>query len=241
MISSEGTRRTTARSAAFSALALAASLFALAVSSVGCGDYKPAATSQPGSTDGPGSSAATHSSAVTPTWEPITREDPSGVVAGLVFNEPISLDEARSVATGLRGDAIALYRTDDALVRPTTVVTDAAGGWQSEPSRFAYVDAGKIRERRVASINAGLSPPITGWSISESYWEHWKDQWARAQDPGVRFEALGLYVPKSAVEALRADPRFRGVEIVPTAGRTASPRTMPESCCWSRSPCLQAC
>lgn len=87
--------------------------------------------------------------------------------------------------------------------------------WLPEPSRFAYADAGSIRERRIAAVDAGLSPPITGRLIAESYWLHWEDQWVKAQDPGVLFEAAAVYVHEASVDGLREDPRFRAVEFIP--------------------------
>jgi len=167
----------------------------------GCGDYSGSGSSQPGSTN-----------------RPITREDPSGVVGGLVFTQPVSLEEARSLGTELGGDLIALYRTDYAFVRPDTV---GAPDGKPEPSRFAYVDAGKIRERRLAAYSSGLAPPISGGFILESWWEHLEDQWAHAQEPGVRFAAMALYLRKPALAALRSDTRFRAVETIPY-GRTDS-------------------
>ena len=162
---------------------------------VGCGDYAGSGSSQPG-----------------PSARAITREDPSGVVAGLVFKQPVSLDEARSLGRELAGDLIAVYRTDYAAVQP---ITNGMPDWEPEPSRFAYVDAGQIQEGRLAAIEAGDAPPITGFHISASYWEHWEDQWRHAQEPGVRFEAVALYLRESSLAAARSDPRFRAVEIIP--------------------------
>jgi hypothetical protein len=173
--------------------------FVLAIVAVfllaGCGDGATTATSQAGSSLGP-----------------ITREAPSGVVAGLVLKQPVSLDEARLLAGELGGDLIALYRTDHVCVQPITM---GMPEWRPEPSRFAYFEAEKIRERRLAATNAGLSPPITGMHISVSYWEHWEDQWTQAQASGVRFEAVGIYLSEEALAAARSDSRFRAVEAIP--------------------------
>ena len=187
-----GTCRTKPKLTALCALAIIAS-----VALVGCGngDTPTAATSRPG-----------------PSAGPIARDDPSGVVAGLVLKEPISLDEARSLGAELGGDLIALYRTDYACVQP---ITGGMLDWEPEPSRFTYVDASKIRERRVAAVEAGLSPPITGWLIAESYWEHWEDQRTRAKEPRVRFEAMAIYLPEDALAAAGTDTRFRAAEVIP--------------------------
>ena len=144
--------------------------------------------------------------------EPLSRTQAGGVVVGVVFESPRTLDEVRTIGSGLGGDLIALYGTDYACVRP---ITGGAPDWRPEPSRFAYVDAESIRERRIAAVDAGLSPPITGWLIAESYWLHWEDQWTKAQEPGVLFEAAAVYVLEATVDGLREDPRFRAVEVIP--------------------------
>ena len=68
----------------------------------------------------------------------------------------------------------------------------------TEPTRFAYVDAGGIRERRLAA-SGDLAPPITGIHISESFWNKWEDQWAQAQEAGVLLEAVAVYLPRELV------------------------------------------
>jgi hypothetical protein len=65
----------------------------------------------------------------------------------------------------------------------------------TEPTRFAYVDAEGIRERRLAT-SGSLAPPITGIHISQSYWDRWEDQWAQAQGDGVLVEAVAVYLPQ---------------------------------------------
>lgn len=148
----------------------------------------------------------------TETPDPFSRSDPGGVVVGVVFDHPLTLNEALAFGPGLGGDPIAVFRTDYACVRP---ITWGGPDWVPEPSRFAYVEAERIRERRIAAVNAGLSPPISGWSIAESYWLHWEDQWRKAQKTGVLVEALAVYVPEDSVDGLADDERFRSVEIVP--------------------------
>jgi hypothetical protein len=143
---------------------------------------------------------------------PQSRTEPGGVVVAVVPREPMPLEAALALGPELGGDVIAVFRTDYACVRPAT------GGlpeWSPEPSRFAYVEAGGIRERRLATVDSGLSPPITGWLIAESYWLHWEDQWEQAQRPGVTFDAVAVYVPEVVAGALAADPRFQEVVELP--------------------------
>jgi hypothetical protein len=147
---------------------------------------------------------------VTPTLSRLTA---GGEVVGLVMREPLSLERVREVGAGLGGDVIAVFRTDYACVRP---ITFGAPDWVAEPSRFAYVDAHGIRERRIAAVDRGLSPPITGWAIAESYWLHWEDQWSQAQETGTTFEAAAVYLPAGSSEDLSADPRFKAVVALPS-------------------------
>jgi hypothetical protein len=116
---------------------------------------------------------------------------------GLVLPQPLPTADALAAVAGLPGVAIAVWRRDPACVR------DVSMGPPGEPvptypSRFAYVDAGGIRERRLAT-DGSLAPPITGLHISESYWSHWEDQWAQAQGPGVLVEAVAVYLPRDQV------------------------------------------
>ena len=190
----------------------------------GCGDGPAAHSPAPGTSESPVSSAvyppASAALQTTSTWSlpgfaeaPFSREDPSGVVAGLVLSEPVALDEARVLGSDLGGDLIALYRTDYVWVPD---INTGAPMQELEPicSRFTYVDAARIRERRLTAEAAGLAPPTMGMHISASYWEHWEEQWRQAQEPGVLFEALALYVSQDALELLRSDTRLRAVEVI---------------------------
>lgn len=144
---------------------------------------------------------------------PITRDDPSGVVAGLVFNEPVSLAEALTLGPEWEGVPIAVYRTDSVLVR---AINTGPPGAELEPvaSRFAYVDAEQIPVRRMAAEREGLAPPTEGLEISRSYWNHWEQQWLKAQKPEVLFEAMALYVRGEMLNSLADDERFRAVVII---------------------------
>jgi hypothetical protein len=172
-----------------------------------------ACTDAPGAdTTGP-ASATTADPRTTTLADAMSRLTPGGEVAGLVLKDVLTLDEVRELGADLGGDLIAVFRADYACVRP---ITFGAPEWEPEPSRFSYVDAEDIRARRVAAVDAGLSPPITGWAIAESYWLHWEDQWNRAQDSGVAFEAVAVYLPPGSVERLSDDPRFTAATLLPS-------------------------
>jgi hypothetical protein len=182
------------------------SVILLATVLIGCSD-------RPGTGTGAPTPATTEIGGTTTPTGALSRLAPGGEVVGLVPNVPLTLDEVRGLGGDLGGDVIAVFRTDYTCIRPLTF---GAPEWEPEPSRFAYMDAGGIRERRMAAVDAGLSPPITGWHIAESYWLHWEDQWARAQDPGVEFEALAIYLPAGSATTLSDDPRFAAVTVLPS-------------------------
>ncbi len=123
--------------------------------------------------------------------------------------QPVPLAEAVALDDGLGGLAIAVYRTDSACV-PTIEFSPMPSGEQ-EASRFAYVDAPEIQVRRLEAVNAGLSPPISGFHISQSYWTHWESEWAAAQLDGVLIEAVVVYVPDDRQAPAEADPRVASV------------------------------
>lgn|GEM_PF-1690609 len=154
---------------------------------------------------GCGDGAATPTSAVPGTTGTTMAEAPycdyydveGCAVYGLVLPAPAPTAEALEAVAGLPGVAIALWRADFACV------LDISMGPPGEPvptypSRFAYVDAAGIRERRMAT-SGDLAPPITGLHISESYWNHWEDQWDKAQEAGVLVEAVAVYLPREVV------------------------------------------
>ena len=115
---------------------------------------------------------------------------------GLVLAEPRPTAAALAAVAGLPGVAIAVWRND--LVCVLEVNGGAPGPIPTVPSRFAYVDAEGIRERRLAT-SGSVAPPITGMHISESYWDHWEDQWAQVQQEGVLVEAVAVYLPSELV------------------------------------------
>lgn len=110
---------------------------------------------------------------------------------GLVLPAPLATAEALAAVTGLPGVPIAVWRTDFVCVREAGM--GAPGPVPTVPSRFAYVDAEGIRERRLAT-SGNVAPPITGIHISQSFWDRWEDQWAQAQQEGVLVEAVAVYL-----------------------------------------------
>jgi len=129
-------------------------------------------------------------------------------VFGLVLADPVPTADALAVAADLRGVPLAVWRTDLTCVSAaSTGPPGVSYGPETEPSRFAYVDAQKIRDRHLAA-SGSVAPPITGLSIFESYWRHYADQWNQAQRSGVLIEAIAVYLPDSSAETLAGDPRF---------------------------------
>ncbi|MFH1329049.1 MAG: hypothetical protein ABIJ48_00090 [Actinomycetota bacterium] len=146
------------------------------------------------------STSTTTSSTTSSTTPPVLRcayYDIEGcAVFGLVLAEPRPTAAALAAVAGLPGVAIAVWRGD--LVCVMEFNMGAPGPVPTVPSRFAYVDAEGIRERRLAT-SGSLAPPITGIHISESAWNHWEDQWAQAQQEGVLAEAVAVYLPRELV------------------------------------------
>jgi hypothetical protein len=164
------------------------------------------------STGDPGAAPTTDGTDPPPTV--CAREQVEGcTVLGLVFGEPLPLAETLAVAADLGGDAIAVYRTDYVCVPSVDFMP--AGDPEPEPSRFAYVTAEAIAERRIEAVHSSLAPPITGWHISQDYWDHWAAEWHAAQLEGVRFEAVAVYLPDTAREDAAGHPQVTAVEIVP--------------------------
>ncbi|MBM3695679.1 MAG: hypothetical protein FJW79_07080 [Actinobacteria bacterium] len=118
-------------------------------------------------------------------------------VYGLVLPTPLPTAAALAAVAGLPGVAVALWRSDFACVLDITMGPPGEPV-PTYPSRFAYVDAAGIRARRM-DTEGSLAPPITGLHISQSYWNHWEDQWAQAQEEGVLIEAVAVYLPREFV------------------------------------------
>jgi len=131
---------------------------------------------------------------------------------GLRLDPPLPLDEALAVAAGAGGTAIAVYRTDAVCV--PAVQFSPAEEPERVASRFAYVDAEGIAERRLAASSEGLSPPISGFHISQSYWDAWEAEWRAAQRPGVLIEGVAVWIDSDAAVS---DPRV--ADEVPLAWR----------------------
>lgn len=131
---------------------------------------------------------------------------------GLRLEPPLALEEALAVAGEVGGTAIAVYRTDAVCV--PAVQFSAVAEPEKVASRFAYVDAEDIAERRLDAVDGGLAPPISGFHISQSYWDAWEAEWRAAQRAGVLIEGVAVWIGDDAAVA---DPRV--VETVPLAWR----------------------
>lgn len=76
------------------------------------------------------------------------------------------------------------------------------------------MDPQEIYDRYGAAEKAGLIGPTSAvWTLSPS--EHSTQQWAKAQEPGVRFEALAVYLRESDLDDVHGDTRFRAVVSLP--------------------------
>ncbi|MCJ7726004.1 MAG: hypothetical protein MUP76_06400, partial [Acidimicrobiia bacterium] len=138
---------------------------------------------------------------------------PGCTMAGFRFDPPLPLADALEVASDLNGTAIAVYRTDWECVPDTQF--SPVDEQEEVASRFAYVDAAGIRERRVAAVDGGLAPPISGWHISQAYWDQWEAEWSRAQAAGVEIEGIAVWMSEEALAGAAADPRLAATEELP--------------------------
>jgi hypothetical protein len=166
----------------------------------GCGQATPAGS---GSASGSSGAAAC----------PLDRLDGCAVF-GLVLEQAAPLGEALSIASGY-GTALAVYPEDWACTLSISMAPPGAPETR-EATRFAYVDAAGIRARRLAAAGSGQAPPITGMFISESYWDHWEDQWDMAQEPAVAIAAVAVYMPPSREAQAAEDPGLRAVVPIPS-------------------------
>ena len=170
-------------------LVLAVALFALALFAAGCGDDAVTTTAAPGTTGTTGTTGVTTAACA--------YYDVEGcALYGLVLPAPAPTATALVAVADLPGVPIAVWRTDFTCTLQANM--GAPGSVPTEPTRFAYVDAGGIRERRLAT-SGDVAPPITGIHISESFWNRWEDQWAQAQEAGVLLEAVAVYLPRELV------------------------------------------
>ena len=131
---------------------------------------------------------------------------------GLVLPAALPTADALAAVAALPGVPIALWRTDFVCVLETSM---GPPGQQvpTSPSRFAYVDAEGIRERRLAT-SGSVAPPITGLHISASYWNRLEDQWSRAREEGTLVEAVAVWLP-DAFAAAGAPEEFAAIVPVP--------------------------
>jgi hypothetical protein len=173
--------------------------------STGCGDDGSVFDTAPGSA---GSSSGEAQCA---------RQDVDGcTLVGVVLAEPMPLDDALAVAEGFGGEAIAVYRTDVVCVPDISYQAFPPDPPEMVSSRFAYVDAEGIRERRLEANNAGLSPPITGGHISESFWSQWEEEWRLAQEEGVSIAAVALYTASDTAGTIAGDAAVAAVVSIPS-------------------------
>jgi len=184
---------------------ISALLLCAALLSTGCGDDGGVFGSIPESGDGSAPVAE------------CSLEDVEGcALVGVVFSDPMELDEALGFVEGFAGTALAVYRVDAVCVPDISFTAMPPDPPERVPSRFAYVDAGEIRDRRLAATNAGLSPPITGGHISESYWEQWEEEWRLAQHEGVLIAAVGFYTSLDVALTMSRDTGVVGVVEIPS-------------------------
>lgn len=162
-------------------------LLALAVLATACGDEATVP-----STSGPGTTGTTATAAASCGYYDVE----GCALYGLVLPLPQPTAQALAAVAGLPGVPIAVWRAEFTCTLQANM--GAPGPVPTEPTRFAYVDAGGIRERRLAT-SGGVAPPITGIHISESFWNKWEDQWAQAQEAGVLVEAVAVYLPRELV------------------------------------------
>jgi hypothetical protein len=176
-------------------LLLALVLLALALLAAACGDADGGTSTVP-----PTSVNTTSTTDVTPVTPPPFCEyyDMEGcALYGLVLPSPLAVDDALVAAGYLPGVPIAVWRTGFVCI-PQVNTGPPGEEVLLEPSRFAYVDAEGIRERRLQASGT-VAPPITGLHISQSYWDRWEDQWAQVHEPGTLVEAVAVYLPREVV------------------------------------------
>lgn len=114
------------------------------------------------------------------------------VVTGVVFTEPLLLDEVRALASEAGATLVALWRAE-AVCMPDP---GRPPGLPPEPgsfaSAFAYLDADEIK----AIQDQG--PPATDGGWSDAMRSRFVEEWEAAQEPGVLFTAAALVLPDSS-------------------------------------------
>ncbi len=113
---------------------------------------------------------------------------------GFVFAAPGPLSETLEVLDGWL--VVAVARAEPACVVVPNWPDNEDG--IHEESRFAYVDAHLIRERR---LNAPGSPPITGHHIASGYWGHFEEEWRVALEDDALITMAIVYAPNGTTAA----------------------------------------
>jgi len=146
----------------------------------------------------------------------------------VLLDEPIDLDRAEGFAGGHSAYLNALYRLDPVCVAkdfPMMVGADLG----ETASRRVYWEA-EARLQRIADDRAAeLIPPVTMGGCDVVIDQRIKDEWRLAQEPGVLFDALALWVGEPEAR------QFEGSFIVelpmrePTTGDTITVRIVARS------------
>ena len=122
---------------------------------------------------------------------------------GVVFDRPLSWDEAREVAASRDAAFVAVWVADPLCV---------AHGQRRENrwSSFAYYEADDLVARR----QTFRGPPITDGGTTFALWEQWQREWDSARIGTRRLLGAALLLPAGATPL--KDRRVRRVEPVPT-------------------------
>lgn len=128
---------------------------------------------------------------------------------GLVFEAPLPLSQALELLDGWL--VVAVFRSEPACVVVPNWPDNQDG--LHEESRFAYVDAPLIRERR---LNAPGSPPITGHHIASGYWDHFEAEWRGAFQDDATITTAVVYGPIGTTATNAAVPGVVEVDVVPS-------------------------
>ena len=129
----------------------------------------------------------------------VARADCSIVV--VLLDDPIDLAGAEQFAAQHSAYLNALYRVDPVCVTkdfPMMLGTDLG----ETASRRVYWEADARLDRITADRNAGLVPPATMGGFDVVIDQRIRDEWRLAQEPGVSFDALALWIGDAEARSL---------------------------------------
>lgn len=125
-------------------------------------------------------------------------------LAIVLLDEAVTLPQAEAFAAEHAAYLNVIYRVDPVCVTkdfPTMAATDLG----QTASRRSYWEAEERMDRIAQARNDGFAPPVTIGGFNVTIDSRMSDEWRLAQQPGVLFDNLGLWIDEAAAARLAGD------------------------------------